>query len=164
MLIGYIVSIAALAIAMQTVLPPIWSGFQLVGNDMDPLSVDGATNGIILGSITIILCTIISAAGVRFMACITVTGVTLRDRRRGADHRRDVLHRRALTVAGGAGHRRHGTGIHPAAVPGLDADGRLRDVRIRFRRRAFRRDPGSGGAPRPRPSAMPCWCRSSAAA
>ena len=77
MLIGYIVSIAALAIAMQTVLPPIWSGFQLVGNDMDPLSVDGATNGIILGSITIILCTIISAAGVRFMARITVTGVTL---------------------------------------------------------------------------------------
>lgn len=77
MLIGYIVSIAALAIAMQTVLPPIWSGFQIVGTDMDPLSVDGATNGIILGSITIVLCTIISAAGVRFMARITVTGVTL---------------------------------------------------------------------------------------
>jgi urea carboxylase system permease len=77
MLIGYIVSVAALAIAMQTVLPPIWSGFQLVGSDMDPLSVDGATNGILLGSITIILCTIISAAGVRFMARITVTGVTL---------------------------------------------------------------------------------------
>jgi urea carboxylase system permease len=41
------------------------------------LSVDGATNGIILGSITIILCTIISAAGVKFMARITVTGVTI---------------------------------------------------------------------------------------
>jgi urea carboxylase system permease len=77
MLIGYIVSISALAIAMQTVLPPIWSGFQLAGTNMDPLSVDGATNGIILGSITIVLCTIISAAGVRFMARITVTGVTL---------------------------------------------------------------------------------------
>ncbi len=77
MLIGYIASIAALAIAMQTVLPPIWSGFQIVGTDMDPLSVDGATNGIILGTVTIVLCTIISAAGVRFMARITVTGVTL---------------------------------------------------------------------------------------
>ena len=77
MLIGYIVSIAALAIAMQTVLPPIWSGFQIVGGDMDPLSVAGAENGIILGSITIVLCTIISAAGVRFMGRITVTGVTL---------------------------------------------------------------------------------------
>ena len=40
MLIGYIVSIAALAIAMQTVLPPIWSGFQIIDGDMDPLSVD----------------------------------------------------------------------------------------------------------------------------
>src|ERR1700742_412941 len=77
MLIGYIVSIAALAIAMQTVLPPIWSGFQLVGDDMNPLSVDGATNGIVLGSITIVLCTIISAAGVQFMGRITVTGVTI---------------------------------------------------------------------------------------
>jgi urea carboxylase system permease len=77
MLIGYIVSIAALAIAMQTVLPPIWSGFQVVGDDMDPLSVSGATNGIILGSVTIILCTIISAAGVAFMGKITVTGVTI---------------------------------------------------------------------------------------
>ena len=77
MLIGYIVSIAALAIAMQTVLPPIWSGFQFIGDDIDPLSVDGATNGIILGTITIVLCTIISAAGVRFMARITVTGVTI---------------------------------------------------------------------------------------
>lgn len=77
MLIGYIVSIAALAIAMQTVLPPIWSGFQVIGDDMDPLSVSGATNGIILGSVTIIVCTIISAAGVALMGKITVTGVTI---------------------------------------------------------------------------------------
>jgi len=77
MLIGYIVSVAALAIAMQTVLPPIWSGFQLIGTDTDPMSVDGATNGIVLGSITIVLCTIISSAGVRLMGRITVTGVTL---------------------------------------------------------------------------------------
>lgn len=77
MLIGYIVSVAALAIAMQTVLPPIWSGFQLIGTNTDPMSVDGATNGIVLGSITIVLCTIISSAGVRLMGRITVTGVTL---------------------------------------------------------------------------------------
>jgi hypothetical protein len=77
MLIGYIVSIAALAIAMQTVLPPIWNGFQIIGDDMDPLSISGAENGIVLGSITIVLCTIISAAGVRFMGRITVTGVTI---------------------------------------------------------------------------------------
>src|SRR6195952_2535207 len=33
MLIGYIVSVAALAIAMQSVLPSIWSGFQIGGAD-----------------------------------------------------------------------------------------------------------------------------------
>jgi urea carboxylase system permease len=74
MLIGYIVSIAALAIAMQSVLPSIWSGFQLVGDDPSLTSVSGATNGIILGTITI---TIISGVGVSFMGKITVTGVTI---------------------------------------------------------------------------------------
>jgi len=77
MLIGYVVSIAALAIAMQSVLPSIWSGFQLVGGDPNPLSISGATNGIILGAITIVVCTLISAIGVRFMARITVAGVML---------------------------------------------------------------------------------------
>lgn len=77
MLIGYIVSVAALAIAMQSVLPEIWSGFQFVGDDVSLTSVSGATNAIILGTITIILCTAISAVGVSFMGKITVTGVTI---------------------------------------------------------------------------------------
>ncbi len=77
MLIGYIVSVSALAIAMQSVLPSIWSGFQMIGDDPSLTSVSGATNGIILGSITIALCTVISAAGVAFMGRITVTGVTI---------------------------------------------------------------------------------------
>ncbi len=77
MLIGYIVSVSALAIAMQSVLPSIWSGFQLVGGDPALTSVSGATNGIILGSITIGLCTIVSGVGVSFMGKITVTGVTI---------------------------------------------------------------------------------------
>jgi urea carboxylase system permease len=77
MLIGYIVSVSALAIAMQSVLPSIWSGFQLVGDDPSLTSVSGATNGIILGTITIIVCTIISAVGVAFMGKITVAGVTI---------------------------------------------------------------------------------------
>ena len=77
MLIGYIVSVAALAIAMQSVLPSIWTGFQFIGGDSSLTSVSGATNAIILGAITIALCTVISAAGVAFMGKITVTGVTL---------------------------------------------------------------------------------------
>ncbi|WP_328858918.1 amino acid permease [Williamsia herbipolensis] len=77
MLIGYIVSVSALAIAMQSVLPSIWSGFQLVGSDTALASVSGATNAIILGSITIALCTVISAVGVSFMGRITIIGVTI---------------------------------------------------------------------------------------
>jgi urea carboxylase system permease len=77
MLVGYIVSVSALAIAMQSVLPSIWSGFQIVGGDTSLTSVSGASNGIILGSITIALCTVISSVGVAFMGKITVTGVTI---------------------------------------------------------------------------------------
>jgi urea carboxylase system permease len=77
MLIGYIVSVSALAIAMQSVLPSIWTGFQLVGDDPSLTSVSGATNGIILGTITIVLCTVISSVSVSFMGKITVTGVTI---------------------------------------------------------------------------------------
>lgn len=77
MLIGYIVSVSALAIAMQSVLPSIWGGFQMIPGDSALTSVTGATNAIILGSMTIALCTVISAAGVAFMGKITVTGVTI---------------------------------------------------------------------------------------
>ena len=57
MLIGYIVSIAAIAIALQAVLPEVWDGFQLVGGDTSPLSADGSKNAIVLGTICIALCT-----------------------------------------------------------------------------------------------------------
>lgn len=77
MLVGYIVSVAALAIAMQSVLPSIWSGFQLVGTDTGLTTVSGATNAIILGTITIALCTLISAIGVSFMGKVTVIGVSI---------------------------------------------------------------------------------------
>ncbi|MFC7756648.1 APC family permease [Tsukamurella soli] len=70
-------SVAALAIAMQTVLPMIWSGFQLVGHDSSLTSVSGATNAIILGSITIAACAVIGGVGVAFMGRITVIGVTV---------------------------------------------------------------------------------------
>ena len=33
MQIGYIISVAAIAIALQAVLPEVWSGFQIVGGD-----------------------------------------------------------------------------------------------------------------------------------
>src|SRR6201996_351801 len=54
MVIGQILTVAVAAIAMQAVLPAIWSGFQLVGgSSADPsiLSATGAQNAIILGVI-----------------------------------------------------------------------------------------------------------------
>jgi urea carboxylase system permease len=77
MQIGYIVSVAAIAIALQAVLPEVWSGFQLVGTDSSPTSPDGALNAIILGSICIAVCTAISSFGVTKMAVVTRVGVSV---------------------------------------------------------------------------------------
>jgi len=76
MLLGYIVSVAAIAIALQAVLPPVWSGFQLYGTDTSPTSHDGAVNAIVLGSICIAVCAVISSFGVTKMAALTRIGVT----------------------------------------------------------------------------------------
>jgi urea carboxylase system permease len=76
MMIGYIVSVAAIGIALQAVLPAVWSGFQIVGTDPSITSASGAANGILLGSLLIALATVISAVGVRFMALINGIGVT----------------------------------------------------------------------------------------
>ncbi|MEO7196642.1 MAG: amino acid permease [Pseudonocardiaceae bacterium] len=76
MLVGYIVSVAAIGIALQAVLPAVWSGFQIIGTDPSITSASGAANGILLGSVLIALATVISAVGVRFMALINGIGVT----------------------------------------------------------------------------------------
>jgi urea carboxylase system permease len=76
MLIGYIVSVAAIGIALQAVLPAVWSGFQIIGTDPSVTSASGAANGILLGSVLIGIATVISAVGVRFMALINGIGVT----------------------------------------------------------------------------------------
>lgn len=76
MLIGYIISVAALAIALQLVLPPVWSGFQLVGGNSTPTSHTGALNAILLGSICILVCMTITSFGITKMAYLTRIGVT----------------------------------------------------------------------------------------
>jgi urea carboxylase system permease len=67
MLIGSLVTIAAVAIAFQVVLPSIWSGFQVFGDD--------AQNAVFLGSCAVVLTTIISLLGVKFMAVVNNIGV-----------------------------------------------------------------------------------------
>jgi len=76
MLIGYIVSVSPIAIALQTVLPSIWSGFQLVGGSSALSSKSGATNAIIVGSVVIVISTVIGNIGVGIMSRITRIGVS----------------------------------------------------------------------------------------
>jgi amino acid transporter len=76
MLVGYIVSVAAIGIALQAVLPAVWSGFQIIGANPSITSASGAANGILLGSVLIALATVISAVGMRCMALINGIGVT----------------------------------------------------------------------------------------
>ena len=76
MILGQIVVIAAAALALQVVLPAIWSGFQLVGHDPSPVSADGAGNAAVLGVILLIGTTIVNLLDNRIMARINVIGVT----------------------------------------------------------------------------------------
>ncbi len=76
MLIGQIVSVAAAAIALQVVLPSVWSGFQLVGGSPDLTTITGSTNAILLAVILVTLTTVINVIGVRLMALINSIGVT----------------------------------------------------------------------------------------
>ncbi|HEY5820424.1 MAG TPA: amino acid permease, partial [Propionibacteriaceae bacterium] len=76
MIIAQVVTVAAAAIAMQAVLPAIWSGFQLVGGDSSIATLTGATNAIVLGLIVLTVTTIINSVAVRVMAVVNAVGVT----------------------------------------------------------------------------------------
>jgi urea carboxylase system permease len=76
MLIAQIVTISAAAIALQVVMPTIWSGFQLVGGSPALTTSTGATNACLLGAILIGLTTTINAVGIKVMARINSIGVT----------------------------------------------------------------------------------------
>jgi urea carboxylase system permease len=73
MLTASIVTITAVVLAYQLVLPQIWSGFQLVGDVADPY--DAAINAAILGGLLIVFTTVINAIGVKLMAQINSAGV-----------------------------------------------------------------------------------------
>jgi urea carboxylase system permease len=80
MVIGQILTVATAAIAMQTVLPAIWSGFQIIGGpgaDPDPTSPTGAQNAVLLGLCVLLLTTLINVLGVRLMAALNSIGVAL---------------------------------------------------------------------------------------
>jgi urea carboxylase system permease len=77
MVVAQVVTVAAAAIALQVVLPTVWSGFQLVGSDPTLTSSDGATNAVLLGALLIAFTTVVNALGVGLMSRINAAGVTL---------------------------------------------------------------------------------------
>jgi urea carboxylase system permease len=80
MIIGQILTVATAAIALQAVLPSIWSGFQIIGGsaaDPAPTSPTGAQNAVLLGLLLLVLTTVINIIGVRLMAVLTSIGVVI---------------------------------------------------------------------------------------
>ena len=73
MLTASIVTITAVVLAYQLVLPQIWSGFQIIGDAAEP--GDAAANVAILGGLLILFTTVVNAIGVKLMARINSTGV-----------------------------------------------------------------------------------------
>lgn len=75
MILAQIVTASAAAIALQVVMPAIWTGFQLVGDDPDLTSSSGAANAVVLGSILLAVTTTINCIGVKWMSRVNSIGV-----------------------------------------------------------------------------------------
>ena len=76
MVIGQIVVVTAAALALQVVLPAVWSGFQLLGGDPALTTGTGAANAVVLGAALITLTTLVNVVGIRLMSVVNSIGVT----------------------------------------------------------------------------------------
>ena len=81
-IVGSIVTVAAVAVDWQVVLPQITDrSFQFVGSAADAgttCTKGGAQNALLLGAILVVITTIINMLGVKLMARINNFGVTRR--------------------------------------------------------------------------------------
>ncbi|HWD75777.1 MAG TPA: amino acid permease [Solirubrobacteraceae bacterium] len=78
LIIGSIVTVAAVAVGWQVVLPQAFPSLQFVGGSADVgsyVTPDGAKNALILGAILVVFATIICMLGVKTMARINNFGV-----------------------------------------------------------------------------------------
>ena len=78
LIIGSIVTVAAVAVAWQVVLPQVTTKFQFIGSAANAgtySTPDGAKNALILGAILVVFATIINMLGVKVMARINNFGV-----------------------------------------------------------------------------------------
>ncbi len=79
-LIGAIVTVAAVAVGYQVILPQISSSFEFIGGAKDVGSYstpDGAKNAVVLAILLVVFTTIINMIGVRVMAAINNAGVMI---------------------------------------------------------------------------------------
>lgn len=72
MLTASIVTLSAVVLALQINLPRLWPAFQIIG---DGSGLSFATNAVLLGTIMIVITTLINAMGVKLMARINSAGV-----------------------------------------------------------------------------------------
>lgn len=76
MAFAQVITASAAAIALQVVLPQLWTGFQVVGGDPALNTVSGASNAVVLGALLLVVTTVINCAGVKIMSHINSVGVT----------------------------------------------------------------------------------------
>jgi urea carboxylase system permease len=77
-LIGSVVTVAAVAVAYQVILPQISTKFEIVGSDADAglyTTPGGAKNAVVLALLLVIFTTVINMIGVKLMARINNVGV-----------------------------------------------------------------------------------------
>jgi urea carboxylase system permease len=77
-IVGSFVTVAAVAVAWQVVLPQVSTKFEFVGSAADAgtySTANGAKNAIILGAILVVFATIINMLGVKIMARVNNFGV-----------------------------------------------------------------------------------------
>jgi len=80
MIIGAVVTAAAVAVAYQIILPQVWSGFEIIGGSADigtTATPGGAKNAIVLALGLVVFTTIINMIGVKVMAKINNFGVAV---------------------------------------------------------------------------------------
>lgn len=75
MVLAQTVTASAAAIALQVVLPTIWSGFQVIGDDPSLTSPSGAANAVVLGTVLLVFTTTINCIGIKWMSRVNTTGV-----------------------------------------------------------------------------------------
>lgn len=80
MVIGAVVTAAAVAVAYQIILPQVWTGFEIVGGPADvgvTSTPAGAKNAILLALGLIVFTTVVNIVGVKVMAKINNFGVAV---------------------------------------------------------------------------------------